>query len=1313
MTATATELSIDALLRKRVHGAANIRGIRYQILAAVLAALERLPTAPPAAGIRLEGLEDFDRVGFQAGDEYIQAKFEAQSWAWKRIAGPINSFLQVLRAPGADPAARFRLLVSFGLRKEIATLAAREARPLPERKAIEERFRRLVRELGGTDQNAADLMSRLTIESLPEEELWNRLRRAVAEAFELGTEAVDTYLLVLVSRFLGWAEQRRTVSWADMREVRVVIGEALAREEGFQAYGRGLVQRLEWAADADPSDFFEGKGTRPGHVAANVDVQRPRWLARIAESIVAERVCIVRAPSGQGKSALAYRAAREAGPEAGTFILRIAHTAEDVEHVRHHLRFRASLNLPMLVMMDVDSRTRRWFDVAEECATLGVPAIVTIREEDWFRYGRESRFDFDVVEPWLDLDEAREIFTAFKAQDRIHPDVVSPEWAYERIGEPRLLLEYVYLLTHGRMLEERLADQVRQFREQGESPGKLEILRRATLAHALGAGVAVRKLLIGVDLRDDPQEVIRSMVGEYIQVREGQVEGLHWVRSEHLARLLHDVYPNPADTVLALLPAVEDADLPTVVSRAYRWVGLDRDRLIQGLAEYASRPEARLPLEMIEGLFEAGEELYFSEHRHVFDRAYEIGRSGGTFLLASSVLPVHRIEPLAGLEELIPNVADLRQLAAKLPTGPRGLDLCQQFLRVAALHLTPERIAAHLTRAGRLLDWLAVCEIRPPHWMEIRDRLVGEPTVFQLELDDFCAFCQGLFRLDADEYWRWYCQHEDEILGYLKITTDCLELTADRELARAVFLVDPDREESPHEMRTARGDRLRSALPFAERYQTQGIWLTPLGLPPTVDDTVLDAPRESYPLPSDASKNAVWGRIVDRSYFPDTHYSLQHAWYEARANALEYVQWLSKWLQRIIAGKRAPIDQAAFNALVLRTREAVRSLPNPSQRVASKVHTGIPRAAIAALSNRGVSSWTFAFNNFFRQIHEFLVNQDEDTKRLLLVNFRDARSHLKDIHKAFGDLFRHVPDYFDAHKLDVRERSAYSELSDVLEAWLVTQPPPAWRKDPVTYIRAARTQKERAGIARVKATLEAEGHQAVLAREFYHEHPLTYLAMYVEVGNPYAFFSDVMAAAASLAPAGEIADFYWLLPTWRGARPLDRGYRFNASSIARLLGGELEHWETLAPQEVPAEILATLPDVPVRLPYGFDVWYGVHGLAQSMQILEQWTEVLKAAGAGHNRYDAALRERTNTRLIEVANKVREHAEGVRNALHRDFDGHGDLDAVATVDRYLESLIIRICDGQYQSPVDSDEPAVIQALVSLFDGLDDRHAPDHA
>lgn len=1310
MITSGTELSIDVLLRKRVHGAANIRGVRYQTLAAVLTALQRLPAAPPGVGVRLEGLEDFDRVGFEAGDEYVQAKFDRQPWAWRRMVGPIRSFLQLLRAPGANPRARYRLLVSFELRNEVATLAERDRQPLAQRKAIEDRFRRLVRELGGTDRDANDLLARLTIESLPEDDLWNRLRRAVADAFALGTESVETYLLVLVSRFLGWAEQRRTVTWADLQELRVSVGEALAREAEFQAYGRGLVQRMEWVADVQPNDFFDGKGTRPGHVAADVDVRRPRWLARIAESTAAARVCLIRAPSGQGKSALGYRAAREQGPAAGTFIVRIARTEDDVEQVRLHLRFRASLNLPLLVLIDVDSRTRRWFDVAEECAILGVPAIITIREEDWFRYGRESRFDYDVVEPWMDLEEAREVFAAFKQRGRIHPAVVSPEWAYERIREPHLLLEYVYLLTHGRMLEERLADQIRQFQEYGGSREKLEILRRASLSHALGVGISLRKLLVGIELRDDPHVVIGSMIGEYIQVRDGRIEGLHWVRSEHIARLLHQVYPNPADTVLALLPAVEEPDLPTVLSRAYHWVGLDRDRLIHGLAEYASLPGASLPLKVLEGLFQAGEQQFFSDHRRVFDRAYEHGRTGGTFLLASSVHPVYRIEPIAAFEALFPNVAALRELAEQLPEGPRGLHLCQQFLKLAAPHLTSDRIAGALAPAGYLLDWLALCGVLPPSWANIRDRIIEEHTVFELDIEDFCAFCQGLFRLDPDGYWRWYQQHEFEIRGYLKLHTGCIELTADRNVVRGVFLVDPDREGSPHEMKIARANRLRSALPFAMRYQMEGIWLMPLGLQPSVNDTLLDAPTESFPFRSDVMKNAVWGLIVDRSYFPDTHYSLQHAWFEARHTALEYVRWLSKWLQRIVAGKRAIFDQEAFNALVLRTREAIRSVPNPADRVAADAHAGIPRAAIRAMSNRGVSSWAFAFNNFFRQIHEYLVNGDEQSKRLLRHNFLSSLAHLKDIHDSFGELFRHVPDHFDAHKLNAPERTAYLDLADLLEAWLVNQPPAPWRRDPIQYVRAARARVEREGIARVRIVLEAEGLKVEPAREIYVEHPLKYLALYIEVSNPYLVFDDVILAATALAPEGDVADFYWIIPTWRGGRPLDRGYRFSATSLANLVDGEMENWETLVPQEVPPEILATLPVVPIRLPYGYDLWYGVPGLVQAMHVLRQWAELLEAVGPDGDRYGTELRERMVVRFEEITKEVGDQVEILRTSLYKNFGPVGDPNTVGIVDRYLDRFISNVRDGDYRLPDDSEE-VVVEAVASLLDAVGEGTVSD--
>jgi hypothetical protein len=88
--------------------------------------------------------------------------------------------------------------------------------------------------------------------------------------------------------------------------------------------------------------------------------------------------------------------------------------------------------------------------------------LFTVRSEDWHRFARESLTSYEILEPVLNLEEARQIFKIFQSERRLHVSVDSPEWAYERIGEPHLLIEYGYLLTHGRMLEERLRDQMKQ-----------------------------------------------------------------------------------------------------------------------------------------------------------------------------------------------------------------------------------------------------------------------------------------------------------------------------------------------------------------------------------------------------------------------------------------------------------------------------------------------------------------------------------------------------------------------------------------------------------------------------------------------------------------------------------------------------------------------------------------------------------------------------------------------------------------------------------------------------------------------------------
>src|SRR5207249_12047506 len=82
--------------------------------------------------------------------------------------------------------------------------------------------------------------------------------------------------------------------------------EELAKENNYQALSKGLIERLEWAPDSKPEDFLQGKRTRPGHVAADLDVPRPTWVHRIEEVFQTTPVCILRSSSGQGKSTILY-----------------------------------------------------------------------------------------------------------------------------------------------------------------------------------------------------------------------------------------------------------------------------------------------------------------------------------------------------------------------------------------------------------------------------------------------------------------------------------------------------------------------------------------------------------------------------------------------------------------------------------------------------------------------------------------------------------------------------------------------------------------------------------------------------------------------------------------------------------------------------------------------------------------------------------------------------------------------------------------------------------------------------------------------
>ncbi|MBP0020373.1 MAG: hypothetical protein J7647_22815 [Cyanobacteria bacterium SBLK] len=814
---------LDAIFKTRWHGAVNIRGIRYQILYSVFRAFELYNEKHARSVLRLEGLEDIDLIGLYHQNEYIQVKSADKRWKWSQLKGPLEGFLSVHRN---DSNCGFVLAVGFPLTGDIQKLSQRGSLSEEERVKIEKNFHTLCAQVGYSMKESSSLLSKLTITSIPEKIILQELRIVIAERFGLGGEIVETYISVFVAKFLKWAKERKTIDRAELENVRIFVGEALARETEFQAYGRSLIDRILWKKDKSPKDFFDGKGTRSGHIVSGLDITRPVWLEKIDVALNVSKVCILRSSSGQGKSTLLYRYAYEKRSPDNIFILRVAETREQVESICNYLQFRASLGLPILLLIDdVRWQTHFWALVTQQCAALGIRVLVTVRDEDWQRFSQESLTNYEILEPRLDLKEARDIFKLLKSQGKLHPSAISPEWAYEKIDRSHLLMEYISLLTQGQMLKERLKDQVRQIDLQQEDPTKIEILRRTALAHALGTPVFIEKLFQTISFKSDPQQILKSLLGEYLQLENGMLTGLHWVRSNLLAQILHEVFPNPANTALAILEAIPSANISSFVSKALCREGLDNAVFISGLIEKSSRCDIEIILAFLTGIFEAGEYKFFQVNHSLFDEAYEsIGTSGSLFL-SSGLLPVVQSSLIEELSEQFENFKKLSQIKSKAVQVPRGLDLCREFLIQINSILQSNQFINNISCLGQLLDWYALCEIEISTWNQSYILSILTGNIFQLKIDSFCSFTQGLYRYDETTYRAWFSENQENIISYLMLHIDCIKIDVVENIISIEFF--PDGDDPLIVQTTSRLNYLRSAIPFCDRYQSQGILLLP------------------------------------------------------------------------------------------------------------------------------------------------------------------------------------------------------------------------------------------------------------------------------------------------------------------------------------------------------------------------------------------------------------------------------------------------------------------------------------------------------
>jgi hypothetical protein len=1288
--------TVDAILKERFHGASNIKGVRFQLLYSLLQAF-RLFDADGPTTVRLEGIEDADLLGLRSGSEFIQAKSSNNPWTISRLIPPLLSFHKLL---AVDPTVRFRLALEGRAGRDVEELIQRVgAHP----SAIPRRARQLERRLVEVGLSLAEghrLAEAVRIEIVSEEALITSLRSALTQKFELGTKAgVCVHLTALTARFLDWAKDRREVSRADFEDVRNSVGEALAVEGQFKAIGKGLLSRLEWREDYAVSDFFDGKRTRPGHILAGFDVRRNTWLDRIEQALGKSRVCVLRAPSGQGKSALLYRYAIENGAPRDTYCLRRAETLDEVNAILQFLRNRAELGAPLLLLIDnADWHVRLWPVIAESCVTLPLRILITTRTEDWSRFARVSGLTLEVLEPVLDSDEARRIFASFHGAKRVDSSVESADYALERIGEPPLLLEFVYFLTNGRMLEDRLREQIGDFSIMGEDPVKYQLLRMSSLAATLGAELQVENLIPLVPWRDDPQMVLATLAKEYIEVHDGVISGLHWVRTQHLSTILHEGFVEPAATALQCLPAIPQSALATFVANALCLPGLNRASFLSGLSNWIKGRGVRATLAALSGIFEAGERECLARNIALFDDWGRVG-SEAVLLVAAQLMPVVKADIAGDLAKVFGDkevpLKELKRQCELAITSPRGLDWCADFLREVVSNPTtsPEPIA--IGDLGRLLDWCALCGVVLPDWPHRGQAAVADEAWSTAPLADLLAWAQGLFRYDRPTYDQWFVANNRELLAYLRYHTDTIRIQLDGYQVCVEYIAQHADERASEESMN-RLNALRSALPFARSYRANAIWPVHDDLRPTYDESVKDIDAARLHFPSDIEKNVVWRILVESRYRPDSYYRFLEAWQRIRRDAIGFADALTKLLDQVLRGQRIRPQDLHRATIALDT--SMRSCPSSPDRTPEP---------LASKINGATKSWAFSYRNFLHQSLDALLDRADASQRHLIVfNFEEALRELDRLRNAFTDLLKMVPDYFGASLLLTEEDRAYSALDLRLYAW-ITDPPSCVLTSVPEYAKGKRSADEQRRLARLRhrfAQHLAECDSGiVLPSALPKVAGQRYAPLMYDVPNATELEDATLPILSTIALAGDVADYYCLIPVRDGMRLFDGAIRLSSSSIAEMAAGGTPSWECWLPIPIPGGVMAALPTLPLDDRPSTQVLPSFLGLLHSRQYALRLEELIADLGSSPEPFDRRLHERQSRHVEDTYLEIRTLARAANLKLDQAFGGFRSAAEYRALARFGEAM--GVARGQAGATVGAALSA--DQLVQLVGALSAR------
>lgn len=1246
------DLDMDGVFRARYHGAANFSGVRFQILYTVLRALQIL-AARDDVRLQPEGFEDLDLKGLRIGTHHIQVKYRSGRWNWSDLPSPLANFVEVVRA--SDAQRSFLLLVDAEFDPFVSRLSSHLSGC--EDQDIERRFRQLCRRNRLAAEETDILLDNLKIEAKSEHTVRNEIHQLLIAELGFSSDLGQVFLSALVAHVLDWAARRTSFGHVELEDLSRQVREAYAAEEEFIAAGRGLIRRIDWERDATESDFLEGRQVEPGHIRLGFDVVRPRWMDEVRDALSRGRACLIKAASGQGKSTLALRYAFERWNHTTVFEVVAVEDSDQLALLARYLAGWELTGIPILLLVDDGgTRMRRWSELVQAVRGQNVWFIVTSRSEDWWRFGRVSTTGLHVVEPQLDTAEAREIYQRLKQAGRLHPHSKSANWALSRIGPNRRLIEFVYLLTHGQMLEDRLRDQIKTMAALGEPAAKTELLRLVVLADRLGCTTSLSSLQTHFP-GEGVATLVRSMQGEYLQLHAGRVSGYHWVRSAHVARILfEDTGPESlCVAVCALLNIVSVDDVPEMVFRALQLQQLDQRLLLVQLATVARSIDVPLMDPVLAGVFRHGERLFYQAHKGKFDEAWDLVGFAGIELLGYTRSPFSKgSDLLDGVDK--GHFPALRALSRRFEDSPRGIDAVGQFFEELsrAPQPDPERWSRYYGPAGRTLDWAGVARHQATWLTEIAVRMAQDWDRGYCRVEDLGDFSRGLWRYSNSLWESHLGPHEPNMIREVCESADCADLRIEGGELHLDYFLDGSGSSRANDESMNRLTVARSVFPNLRRYCSDAIWLVPelAGVMSRYDPACKRIPAENLPFRADVARNRAWFSIVEAPFLPTGALDYQRPWHDSRRLTLRFLEGISRALGWLAEGKNFTVaDAMGAKGLEVRIGRLAQELP---RRI-------LPMASGEDLDTKAewAQEWSGHVSSFVRSFVDFSNDDDPVAGQACVARLRDAYAALTGMHDEFDRVFQVSDDYFDSRALNANELETYQRVTSRLELFVLDRPLVTKGVNLDTLAERARQQRSKADVAPLLGSDRLRELQCEVGQHSFRIDGLLAAAISVPVEDPLA---PVEVEAASNTAIGLSPDLSWLylIPRHEG-RLLETGYRISAS---RPLGADAE---ARLPMTMPEAAFASLG---VSVGHSLPKVIELRATVLALPLLTNHLVKLRRAASEAEHCATAVRDRLQWRLVSTVEEFQAALSEVQERL-RGMAGPTAVSLASLIEQLVE------------------------------------------